>query len=76
VCAGFFRAPGSSAADLLLDEASRRLTIVARDGLGTLLTVARALRAGRVGVADISLRQPSLDEAFLTLTSGPQEARA
>jgi ABC-type multidrug transport system ATPase subunit len=63
-------------ADLLLDEASRRLTIVARDGLGTLLTAAQALRAGGVGVADISLRQPSLDEAFLALTSGPQEARA
>jgi len=63
-------------ADLLLDEASRRLTIVARDGLGTLLAAAQALRAGGVGVADISLRQPSLDEAFLALTSGPQEARA
>jgi len=63
-------------ADLLLDEASRRLTIVARDGLGTLLTAAQALRAGGVGVADISLRQPSLDEAFLALTAGPQEARA
>ncbi len=63
-------------ADLHPDEASRRLTIVARDGLGTLLTAAQALRAGGVGVADISLRQPSLDEAFLALTSGPQEARA
>jgi ABC-2 type transport system ATP-binding protein len=72
VGAGFFRGP----ADLLLDEASRRLTIVARDGLGTLLTAAQALRAAGVGVADISLRQPSLDEAFLALTSGPQEARA
>jgi ABC-type multidrug transport system ATPase subunit len=63
-------------ADLRLDEASRRLTIVARDGLGTLLTAAQALRADGIGVADISLRQPSLDEAFLALTSGPQEARA
>ena len=58
--------------DLHLDEASRRLTIVARDGLGTLLTAAQALGAAGVGAADISLRQPSLDEAFLALTSRPQ----
>ena len=56
-------------ADLQVDEASRRLAIVARDGLGTLFTVAEALRAGGIGVADISLRQPSLDEAFLALTA-------
>jgi ABC-type multidrug transport system ATPase subunit len=57
-------------ADLHVDEASRRLAIVARDGLGTLLTAAELLRAGGIGVADISLRQPSLDEAFLALTAG------
>jgi daunorubicin resistance ABC transporter ATP-binding subunit len=57
-------------ADLQVDEASRRLAIVARDGLGTLLSAAGALRADGIGVADISLRQPSLDEAFLALTAG------
>jgi daunorubicin resistance ABC transporter ATP-binding subunit len=57
-------------ADLQVDEASRRLAIVARDGLGTLLSAADALRADGIGVADISLRQPSLDEAFLALTAG------
>ncbi|HEX3922968.1 MAG TPA: ATP-binding cassette domain-containing protein [Streptosporangiaceae bacterium] len=57
-------------ADLNADEASRRLTILARDGLATLLTVARLLRAGGIEVADIALRQPSLDEAFLALTAG------
>jgi ABC-type multidrug transport system ATPase subunit len=59
-------APG----DLHVDEASRRLTIVARDGLATLLAAAEALRADGIGVEDIALRQPSLDEAFLTLTTG------
>jgi daunorubicin resistance ABC transporter ATP-binding subunit len=58
-------------ADLRVDEASRRLTIVARDGLATLLTAAAALHADGIGVADIALRQPSLDEAFLALTAGP-----
>jgi ABC-2 type transport system ATP-binding protein len=56
-------------ADLHVDAASRRLTIVARDGLGTLLTAARVLSDDRIEVADIALRQPSLDEAFLALTS-------
>jgi ABC-type multidrug transport system ATPase subunit len=59
-------------ADLHVDEASRRLTIVARDGLGTLLTAARVLSDDGIGVADIALRQPSLDETFLALTSGEQ----
>jgi ABC-type multidrug transport system ATPase subunit len=59
-------------ADLHVDEASRRLTIVARDGLGTLLAAARVLSDSRIEVADIALRQPSLDEAFLALTSGQQ----
>jgi daunorubicin resistance ABC transporter ATP-binding subunit len=58
-------------ADLHVDEASRRLTILARDGLGTLLAAAALLQADGIGVADIALRQPSLDEAFLSLTSGP-----
>jgi daunorubicin resistance ABC transporter ATP-binding subunit len=57
-------------ADLHADEASRRLTIVARDGLGTLFTAAQLLRAGGIEVADIALRQPSLDETFLALTAG------
>ena len=44
-------------ADLHVDEASRRLAIVARDGLGTLLTAAQLLQADGIAVADISLRQ-------------------
>jgi ABC-type multidrug transport system ATPase subunit len=56
--------------DLHSDEASRRLTIVARDGLRTLLTTAKLLEADGIAVADIVMRQPSLDEAFLALTSG------
>ena len=62
--------------DLRVDEASRRLTIVARGGLHTLLDAARLLEADGIGVADIALRQPSLDEAFLTLTSATQPSGA
>jgi daunorubicin resistance ABC transporter ATP-binding subunit len=62
--------------DLRVDEASRRLTIVARNGLHTLLDTARLFEADGIGVADIALRQPSLDEAFLTLTSATQPSGA
>jgi ABC-type multidrug transport system ATPase subunit len=58
--------------DLRVDEASRRLTIVARHGLDTLLAAAKLLEADGIAVADIALRQPSLDEAFLALTSAGQ----
>jgi daunorubicin resistance ABC transporter ATP-binding subunit len=61
--------PRVARGDLQVDEAARRLTIVARDGLATLLAAAEALRADGIGVEDIALRQPSLDEAFLTLTA-------
>jgi daunorubicin resistance ABC transporter ATP-binding subunit len=60
--------------DVRVDEASRRLTITARGGLHTLLDTARQLEADGIGVADIALRQPSLDEAFLALTSQPSGA--
>jgi ABC-type multidrug transport system ATPase subunit len=40
----------------------------AGEGTGTLLAAAAALRAGGLAVAGLSLRQPSLDEAFLALT--------
>jgi len=45
-----------------------RLTLAARDGTATLLAVAAALQADGIGVDDLSLRQPTLDEAFLALT--------
>jgi daunorubicin resistance ABC transporter ATP-binding subunit len=53
---------------LQADPASGRLTLLARDGVGTLLEVARALAADGIAVADLGLRGPSLDEAFLALT--------
>ncbi len=57
------------------EDGTGRLTVTAVDGAGdggggtgALLAAAAALRASGVGVADLSLRQPSLDEAFLALT--------
>jgi daunorubicin resistance ABC transporter ATP-binding subunit len=45
-----------------------RLTVAAPDGTATLLAAAAALAADGITVGDLSLRQPSLDEAFLALT--------
>ncbi len=50
------------------DPAAGRVTVAARDGVGTLLDVARALAADGLAVADLGLRGPTLDEAFLALT--------
>jgi ABC-2 type transport system ATP-binding protein len=59
-------------AQVQAEPGSARLTAAA-GGRGTdaLLRAAGALRAASIGVADLSLRQPSLDEAFLALTAGP-----
>jgi daunorubicin resistance ABC transporter ATP-binding subunit len=55
------------------EQGSGRLTVIAdaeADGdAGILVDVAAALRSERIAVADLGLRQPSLDEAFLALTS-------
>jgi ABC-2 type transport system ATP-binding protein len=47
---------------------SGRLALAAPDGITTLLAAADALQAEGFAVTDVSLRQPTLDEAFLALT--------
>jgi ABC-2 type transport system ATP-binding protein len=44
-----------------------RITLVAHNGLDSLLRVAETLHDARIDVTDIGLRHPSLDEAFLAL---------
>jgi ABC-type multidrug transport system ATPase subunit len=58
-----------SGAELQTDPAAGRITLLAADGLGTLLSAAQALSSRAIPVADIALRRPSLDEAFLALTA-------
>ena len=46
-------------------------------GAGVVAEIIRALDAGGVTVADLSFRQPSLDDVFLALTGrGTEEADA
>ncbi|TCN51759.1 ABC-2 type transport system ATP-binding protein [Rhodococcus sp. SMB37] len=56
-----------AAADV--EEAEGRLSIPVPDGVAALTSVAAAIRAEDIDIADIGLRRPTLDEAFLYLTS-------
>jgi ABC-2 type transport system ATP-binding protein len=51
-----------------LDEAPGTLSVAVADGVRCLTETAAELRAGGLVVADIGLRRPTLDEAFLHLT--------
>ena len=42
-----------------------------RDGLELIEDAAAALRAARIGVSDLGLRRPTLDDVFLQLTGAP-----
>src|SRR6266496_2107297 len=54
------------------DERPDRLTLPApRDGLELVEEAAAGLRRARIGVSDIGLRRPTLDDVFLQLTGTP-----
>ena len=55
-------------AEIRTDAGAGQLSLAARHGTATLLAMATALQADGIGVSDLSLRLPSLDEAFLALT--------
>jgi ABC-2 type transport system ATP-binding protein len=56
-----------------IEEEERSLQAPIEEGVETLVTAARALAAAEIDVDDLSLRQPTLDEVFLTLTGEPPE---
>jgi ABC transporter DrrB family efflux protein len=54
------------------DERPNRLTLPApRDGLALVEEAAAGLRRAQIGVSDIGLRRPTLDDVFLQLTGAP-----
>lgn len=55
----------------LIDRPARTVTAPTTAGVGGLATVANALAAEELGIEDLSLRQPTLDEVFLALTGEP-----
>jgi ABC-2 type transport system ATP-binding protein len=51
-----------------VDAAARSIVAPTSQGVEALVTVAQALSAAQIPVDDLSLRQPTLDEVFLTIT--------
>ena len=54
-----------------VDDDDRTLVVPTATGLESLVEVGRALQDAGLAVDDLSLRQPTLDEVFLTLTGSP-----
>jgi ABC-2 type transport system ATP-binding protein len=55
------------------DPRSRRVSVAVPDGSTTLPAVVRELDRAGVGVEDVAVRRPTLDEVFLRLTGRPEE---
>ena len=67
---------GSLGADApQVDESSGRLTLPVSDGPQSLIQVVRRLDEADIRLADLSLRRPSLDDVFLSLTGQKQGAK-
>jgi len=67
---------GLGVAEPAVDLATRRCSLAVPGGSKLLPVVIRALDDAEVAVEDISLRRPTLDEVFLSLTSTKEEAVA
>ncbi len=59
-----------------VDGNTRSATAATSRGVETVVEVAAALREAAIPVEDLSLRQPTLDEVFLTLTGSVPDAEA
>lgn len=59
---------GCTGAEPVIDRPLRTVTAPTTDGVAGLATIANALADAGLAVEDLSLRQPTLDEVFLTLT--------
>ncbi len=59
---------GSAGAELTVDCHTRRITLPAVSGAAHLVDVVRTLGDADVGIDDVGLRRPTLDDVFLSLT--------
>ena len=59
--------------DHTIDEHTRRITVPARGGARRLAQVVRELDDAQIGIDDIALRRPTLDDVFLMLTGHAAE---
>jgi len=56
-----------------VDVNARSVTAATSQGVETLVLAAKAFTGAQIAVDDMSLRQPTLDEVFLTLTGSPAD---
>ncbi len=56
------------AGEVTVDEHTRRLTVPTSAGASALVQVVRDLDEAAIGIDDIALRRPTLDDVFLSLT--------
>ncbi len=59
-----------------VEEHNRRLTAPVKGGAGVLIEALRNLDAQGIGVLDVALRRPTLDDVFLTLTGHAAQSDA
>ena len=59
--------------EVLVDEHTRTLTAPVTEGANALMTALRRLDTDGIGVLDVGLRRPTLDDVFLTLTGHAAE---
>ena len=62
--------------DCTVDEHTRRITAPAKAGAQALIQVVRDLDESGIGIDDIALRRPTLDDVFLSLTGHAAEQAA
>ena len=60
----------------IVDEHTRKLTVPAHGGASRLVQVVRELDEAGIGIDDIALRRPTLDDVFLSLTGHASESGA
>ena len=61
------------AGEVTVDEHTRRLTVPSTTGAAALVQVVRDLDEAGIGIDDIGLRRPTLDDVFLSLTGHEAE---
>jgi len=59
--------------EAVVEQHSRRLTVPVSGGAAVLMDALRALDSAGVGLQDVGLRRPTLDDVFLTLTGHAAE---
>lgn len=58
-----------------LDEATGLISMMVEEGSKSLMQVVRVLDQNKIEIADISLRRPSLDDVFLSMTAEEEESK-